>query len=353
MKDAYSFDADVAQLNKSYDAMYEAYCRIFDRCGLPYVIVEAESGPIGGDASHEFMVPCSTGEDTVIQCTACGYAANQERAEVGADHLPADTPDPAAPAVRVGRRRPTSGRSSEVCEFLKVEESTLGQAAGLPRRRQAGRRRSCAATTRPTRPRSAGRSAPRRSCRPTPRRSRRRPARRWASSGRSRSRSRWSIDRAIAAMRDGRRRRQRRRRPPDGRRPRPRFPARPRLRPAQRRRRRPLPALRQPCWRTRPGSRSATSSSSARSTPRRWGRPTSTRRGPRSRIIMGCYGIGINRIMAGGRRGRPRRQRHRLAAVARALPGGCSSRSRCNNPAVMETTATARESSSRRPGSTC
>ena len=84
MKDAYSFDADVAQLNQSYDAMYEAYCRIYDRCGLPYVIVEAESGPIGGDASHEFMVPCSTGEDTVLYCANCGYAANQERAEVGA-----------------------------------------------------------------------------------------------------------------------------------------------------------------------------------------------------------------------------------------------------------------------------
>ena len=87
MKDAYSFDADLGQLNTSYDAMYEAYCRIFDRCGLPYVIVEAESGPIGGDSSHEFMVPCSTGEDKVIQCAQCGYAANQERAEVGGhDH---------------------------------------------------------------------------------------------------------------------------------------------------------------------------------------------------------------------------------------------------------------------------
>ena len=68
MKDAYSFDADVDQLNASYDAMFEAYCRIYDRCGVPYVVVEAESGPIGGDSSHEFMVPSSTGEDTVIQC---------------------------------------------------------------------------------------------------------------------------------------------------------------------------------------------------------------------------------------------------------------------------------------------
>ncbi|HEY2154811.1 MAG TPA: proline--tRNA ligase, partial [Isosphaeraceae bacterium] len=72
MKDAYSFDLDVEQLNGSYDAMYEAYCRIFDRCGIPYVIVEAESGPIGGDSSHEFMVPSTTGEDSVIQCHNCG-----------------------------------------------------------------------------------------------------------------------------------------------------------------------------------------------------------------------------------------------------------------------------------------
>jgi prolyl-tRNA synthetase len=122
MKDAYSFDADVAQLNKSYDAMYEAYCRIFDLCGLPYVIVEAESGPIGGDASHEFMVPCSTGEDRVIQCTKCGYAANQERAEIGAHHLLPEKPDASAPPYEAVA---TPGKRTirDVCQFLKVEES--------------------------------------------------------------------------------------------------------------------------------------------------------------------------------------------------------------------------------------
>ena len=114
MKDAYSIDADLAQLNQSYDAMYEAYCRIFDRCGLPYVIVEAESGPIGGDSSHEFMVPCATGEDKVIQCAACGYAANLERAEIGAAgarrlrRLHRPVPPPTRPS-----RRPTSGRSAK------------------------------------------------------------------------------------------------------------------------------------------------------------------------------------------------------------------------------------------------
>ncbi|HLA83439.1 MAG TPA: proline--tRNA ligase [Thermoguttaceae bacterium] len=83
MKDAYSFNTSVASLDESYEAMYRAYCRIFDRCGLTYLPVEAESGPIGGDASCEFMIPAENGEDTVAHCPACGYAANLERAEVG------------------------------------------------------------------------------------------------------------------------------------------------------------------------------------------------------------------------------------------------------------------------------
>jgi prolyl-tRNA synthetase len=122
MKDAYSFDADLDQLNRSYDAMYEAYCRIFDRSGLPYVAVEAESGPIGGDSSHEFMVPCATGEDTVITCSKCGYAANVERAGVGRVQwpAPANADAPAFQAV------PTPGKRTieEVCTFLKAAPAT-------------------------------------------------------------------------------------------------------------------------------------------------------------------------------------------------------------------------------------
>jgi len=126
MKDAYSFDANVEQLAQSYDAMYEAYCRTFDRCGLPYVVVEAESGPIGGDASHEFMVPCSTGEDKVIHCPGCGYAANQERAEIGKTDAPAAKPSADAPAYqRV--ETPNKRTIREVCEFLKAEESGSGK----------------------------------------------------------------------------------------------------------------------------------------------------------------------------------------------------------------------------------
>jgi prolyl-tRNA synthetase len=122
MKDAYSFDADVEQLGTSYDAMFEAYCRIFDRCGIPYVVVEAESGPIGGDSSHEFMVPSNTGEDLVVQCTQCDYAANRERAETGAGPEPAK-PDPAAPPYE-SVATPNRRTIQEVCDFLKVHEAT-------------------------------------------------------------------------------------------------------------------------------------------------------------------------------------------------------------------------------------
>ncbi len=123
MKDAYSFDANIDQLNASYDAMYEAYCRIFDRCGVPYAIVEAESGPIGGDSSHEFMVPSSTGEDTILQCPACGYAANKERAEIGDGTATAPAIDPSSPAFEAVET-PNRRTIEEVCDFLKVDKTT-------------------------------------------------------------------------------------------------------------------------------------------------------------------------------------------------------------------------------------
>ncbi len=83
MKDAYSFSTSLDQLDEVYQRMYDAYCRIFSRCGLEYLPVEAESGPIGGDASHEFMVPAENGEDRIVRCAGCGYAANLERADTG------------------------------------------------------------------------------------------------------------------------------------------------------------------------------------------------------------------------------------------------------------------------------
>lgn len=80
MKDAYSFHSDKQSLDREYDKMYDAYCRIFGRCGLPYLAVEADSGAIGGDVSHEFMVLTGAGEDEVVLTADRKYAANVERA---------------------------------------------------------------------------------------------------------------------------------------------------------------------------------------------------------------------------------------------------------------------------------
>ena len=80
MKDSYSFDIDAAGLDVSYKKHYDAYCKIFDRCGLQYVVVEAHSGAMGGSQSHEFMVYTEAGEDLVVSCPQCKYAANLEKA---------------------------------------------------------------------------------------------------------------------------------------------------------------------------------------------------------------------------------------------------------------------------------
>ncbi len=80
MKDAYSFDIDAAGLDVSYKKHYETYCRIFDRCGLKYMVVEADSGAMGGKESHEFMVRTPAGEDQIASCDGCSYAANMEKA---------------------------------------------------------------------------------------------------------------------------------------------------------------------------------------------------------------------------------------------------------------------------------
>jgi prolyl-tRNA synthetase len=80
MKDAYSFDIDAAGLDVSYKKHYETYCRIFDRCGLKYMVVEADSGAMGGKESHEFMVRTPAGEDQIVSCDGCRYAANLEKA---------------------------------------------------------------------------------------------------------------------------------------------------------------------------------------------------------------------------------------------------------------------------------
>ena len=93
MKDSYSFDIDAAGLDTSYQKHYQAYRRIFDRCGLKYVVVEAHSGAMGGSQSHEFMVMTDAGEDMVASCPQCEYAANLEKAtskRAAAEDLPGD-----------------------------------------------------------------------------------------------------------------------------------------------------------------------------------------------------------------------------------------------------------------------
>lgn len=121
MKDAYSFDADLAGLEKSYAAQYDAYNRIFERCGLRFRAVEADSGAIGGSASHEFMVLADSGEDVVVACDTCGYAANLEKAEVRpvAAASAGDVPKPEnvdTPNVRT---------IEELSAFLKVSPETV------------------------------------------------------------------------------------------------------------------------------------------------------------------------------------------------------------------------------------
>src|SRR5215831_5329009 len=81
MKDSYTLDPDVAALEVSYNAHKEAYRRIFDRCGIEYVVVESDPGMMGGSGSHEFMAPSTAGEDEVALCDGCGYAANVELAQ--------------------------------------------------------------------------------------------------------------------------------------------------------------------------------------------------------------------------------------------------------------------------------
>ncbi|MDX9912535.1 MAG: proline--tRNA ligase [Phycisphaerales bacterium] len=120
MKDAYSFHTSVdgpGGLGEAYDAMYQAYVNIFTRCGLSFTAVEAEAGPIGGSASHEFMVNAESGEDTILVCEASGYAANVEKAEIGERSWSFDGA-PAAPLEKV--HTPNLPGIDGVAQFLKT-----------------------------------------------------------------------------------------------------------------------------------------------------------------------------------------------------------------------------------------
>jgi len=121
MKDAYSFDTSAERALESYQAMYDAYGRIFRRCGLDFRPVEADTGAIGGSRSHEFQVLAETGEDSIVACDHCDYAANVEQAALA---------EPAEPGIVGGGERatvatPGARTIEEVSTFLKVPAARL------------------------------------------------------------------------------------------------------------------------------------------------------------------------------------------------------------------------------------
>ncbi len=121
MKDAYSFDVDEAAAEKSYRLMYETYERIFTRCGLKFRAVLADTGAIGGSESHEFMVLAETGEDVIVSCPKCGYAANLEMAEAVSPEKGDEEPE------KPIEKKATPGMKSveEVAAFLGVPPQKL------------------------------------------------------------------------------------------------------------------------------------------------------------------------------------------------------------------------------------
>jgi len=121
MKDAYSFHASGESLDEAYRKMHEAYSRIFKRCGLEFVVVEADTGAIGGSSSHEFMVLAQSGEDAVVRCPECSYGANVEKATMKRDA--------SAPDVKLEELKevstPGTTTIEAVARFLDVPESSV------------------------------------------------------------------------------------------------------------------------------------------------------------------------------------------------------------------------------------
>lgn len=121
MKDAYSFDVDSAAADLSYERMYQAYRRVFERCGLRFRAVEADTGSIGGSSSHEFMVLADSGEDAIVSCNACEYAANVEKAEARViAHAEHAEPRPLEKVATPGKRT-----IEEVTAFLDVPATAM------------------------------------------------------------------------------------------------------------------------------------------------------------------------------------------------------------------------------------
>ncbi len=123
MKDAYSFDKDTDGLDISYQKMHDAYCAIFDRCGLDYTVVQADSGAMGGSGSEEFMVKSTVGEAAIAYCDACGYAANDEKAQC----LEPETNLVASGKAMEKVHTPNVGTIDDLREFFKCESSLFAK----------------------------------------------------------------------------------------------------------------------------------------------------------------------------------------------------------------------------------
>src|SRR5947199_348778 len=122
MRGAYSFHATVGSRIEVYVKFYAAYQKIFTRCGIPFVVVEAESGPIGGSASHEFMAACAAGEDTIVTSDKGNYSANVEKAEIGQRPSTFD----AAPTGELEKvHTPGMPGIDEVGKFMKVKPKNM------------------------------------------------------------------------------------------------------------------------------------------------------------------------------------------------------------------------------------
>jgi prolyl-tRNA synthetase len=118
MKDAYSFDIDAAGLDVSYLKHHDTYCRIFDRCGLKYMVIEAHSGAMGGSRSQEFMVRTPAGEDQIVSCEKCGYAANMEKAT--SKLAPVEDLKAEGDGQPLLIHTPGKGAIADVAEFLQI-----------------------------------------------------------------------------------------------------------------------------------------------------------------------------------------------------------------------------------------
>ena len=123
MKDSYSFDIDAAGLDVSYEKHRQAYCKIFERCGIEYLVVDADSGAMGGSASQEFMVATDAGEDYVVRCKETGYAANLEKAVSRPSPLVAADDQSALEPVEI--HTPGEKTIDEVSKFLKMPATSL------------------------------------------------------------------------------------------------------------------------------------------------------------------------------------------------------------------------------------